>query len=297
MTFSELFRLSHRELVAHRTRNFAAIITMAVLSGLLLTVLFIVQGLENVTLRYAGAATDYTIFLASSYTDQALVFQRLGQYRGRLVTLTAEQEQALGGPLPDSVIVAQFDHLDDAYKYSSKADAETLHYRTDDYTIIELFTDQVAVYRFFRTQYQNFLRPACIILIVASVFILAFTMAHLLASNTKTSMLYRSIGASKLQLLGIYFLYLLELCAYTVLLAIILGLLLAGVMTAVGWNSCLTYLAANYPDAPTFLPILFGLNWQCLIVVSCIFGAAPVSFLLCLDQFSNRKIAQKLKGD
>lgn len=297
MILSELFQLSHRELAAHRTRSTATVVTMAVLSGLLLATLFIVQGLENVALRYAGATTDYAVFLASSYDDQALVFQRLSQYRGRLVTLTEEQKHALGETLPDSAIVAQFDHLDDAYQYSSKTDAEILHYRTKDYSIVELFTNQVAVYRFFRTQNQNFLLPACIVLTITSVLILAFTMAHLLASDTKTFMLYRSIGASRLQLLGIYFAYLLELCARTTLLAIAIGLSLAGIVTVVGWNSCLAQLTSIYPDAPTILPILFGLNWQCLIVIFCIFSAAPISFLLCLDQFSNRKIAQKLKGD
>ncbi len=299
MTIREVFRLSHREYTAYRTRSLATVITVGMLFGVLLAILFVVQGLENVVLRYAGDATDGIIYLASSYEGNRddLVMERLWKFGGEVVDLTDEQKVEIGEEIPESVVIAKFVDLKNAYGYYSKADAKELHYNTDDYQIVELFSNQVNAYRYFRDKNKDFIRPASIVLMVVSAFILAFTMAHLIASSTKTFVLYRSIGASRGQILLIYFVYLLELCVKAAVFAVVLALLIAGVATAVGWNYLLEQLTTLYPQAPQFLPILIGVNWRCLETIVCMFLAAPVSFLLCLDQFSNKKIAQKLKGD
>ncbi len=297
MTIKEIFRLSHRELVAYRTRSRATVITIGVLFGFLLAILFIMQGLENVALRYAGNKTDNVVYLASSYENRNLVLERISEFDGEITTLTNEQKAEIGEEIPDSFVLAKFDNLENAYRYYSKTDAKELHYNADDYEIVELFSNQVRAYRYFREKNRSFVRPASIVLMIVSAFILAFTMAHLIASSTKTFVLYRSIGASRVQLLIIYFVYLMELCVRAAIFAICLGLVLAAIMTGVGWNYLLEQLIEVYPNVPEFPPILLGVNWQCFEVIVCMFLAAPVSFLLCLDQFSNKKIAQKLKGD
>lgn len=297
MTIKEIFRLSHRELVAYRTRSRATVITIGVLFGFLLAILFIMQGLENVTMRYASNKTNGIIYLVSDYKDRGLILERISNYGGEITTLTNEQKAEIGEEIPDSFVLAKFDNLENAYRYYSKTDAKELHYNADDYEIVELFSNQVRAYRYFREKNRSFVRPASIVLMIVSAFILAFTMAHLIASSTKTFVLYRSIGASKSQLLIIYFVYLMELCVRAAIFAICLGLVLAAIMTGVGWNYLLEQLIEVYPNVPEFPPILLGVNWQCFEVIVCMFLAAPVSFLLCLDQFSNKKIAQKLKGD
>lgn len=299
MTFKELFRLSHREYTAYQTRSRATIITIGVLFGVLLAILFVVQGLENVVLRYAGDATDGEVYLASSYegSQNGLVVDRISRFDGEVTKLTDEQEAEIGEEIPESVVIAKFTNLKNAYEYYSKADAKELHYSVGDYQIAELFSNQVGAYRYFRDKNKDFIRPASLVLMAVSAFILAFTMAHLIASSTKTFVLYRSIGASRGQILLIYFVYLLELCVKAAVFAVVLALLIAGVVTAVGWNYLLEQLTTLYPQTPQFLPILLGVNWRCLETIACMFLAAPVSFLLCLDQFSNKKIAQKLKGD
>ncbi len=299
MTFKELFRLSHREYTSYRTRSRATVITIGVLFGALLAILFVVQGLENVVLRYASDATNGEVYLVSSYEGNRddLMMERLREFGGEVVDLTDEQKAEIGEEIPESVVIAKFTNLKNAYEYYSKADARELHYSADDYQIAELFSNQVSVYRYFRDKNKDFIRPASVVLMAVSAFILAFTMAHLIASSTKTFVLYRSIGASRGQILSIYFMYLLELCVKAAVFAVILALVLAGVGTAVAWNYLLEQLTTLYPQAPQFLPILLGVNWRCLETIVCMFLAAPVSFLLCLDQFSNKKIAQKLKGD
>lgn len=297
MTLRELFRLSHCEFTAYRTRSRATVITVGALFGLLLAVLVIFQGLENTVLSYAKYPTGGEIYLASSYERQAVLLERINKYGGEIVTLSDEQLEALGEELPASMIVTRFAQLSEAYNYASKEDYAELGYNPREYVVAELFSNQVRVYGYFREKRRTFVRPSCLVLLATSAFILAFTMAHLIAGSTKTFMLYRSIGASKRQLLLVYFGYLLELCARAALFAVVLALVLAGIVTAVGWNYFLAQLAEVYPAVPQFWPVLIGVNWSCAGVLCCMFLAAPLSFLLCLDQFSNKKIAQKLKGD
>lgn len=299
MTFREVFKLSHREFTAYRTRSVATIITIGALFGLLLSVLFIVQGLENVALRYAKDGTDGFIYLATSYerSDKYdLLLERLGHYRGEIVTLSPEQ-QPNAPELSPSTVVARFANLSDAYGYASKYDTDIFQYRIEDYGITELFSNQVSVYSYFRGLKTKLVRPISLILIVVSIFILAFTMAHLLSGSAKTFVLYRAIGASKTQILLIYFIYLVELCIFAALFAFALALFLTVLVTVIGWNYFSSQFAQVYPTASTYPPILLGFNWSCLAVLATIFLAAPCSFLLCLDQFSNQKFAQKLKGD
>lgn len=291
MTFGELLRLSHREFTAYKTRSRTTIVTIGILFGMLLAALLIIQGLENVVLKYAGDAMDGYVYLASTYEgvdDDSVVLARIKSFDGEVVALTSEQKAEIGEKIPESVIIAKFSNLDKAYEYYNNS---------NNYQVVELFSNQIGVYRYFRDKNRDFVLPISVVLVVVSAFILAFTMAHLIASSTKTFVLYRSIGASRWQLLLIFFVYLLELCVWAAVFAVILALILAGIATGVCWNSLLVQLTAIYPNAPNYWPILVGVNLRCIEVILCMFLAAPVSFLLCLDQFSSKKTAQKLKGD
>lgn len=297
MTLREIFRLSHRELVAYRTRSVATVVTVGALFGLLLMILFAVQGLENVVFRYARDATGGEVFLVSDYKDPDLVRERIQEYDGKIVMFSMEELEKLGGELPETTIVAKFTDLKKAYAYYVKGDKMEWGYDSEKYQIEEIYSNQMGVYRYFREKNQDLVWPVTAVLVIVSAFILAFTMAHLIASSTKTFVLYRSIGATRGQLLMIYFVYLMELCAASALFAVTVALILAGILTAAFWNYLSTQLHEFYPEAPSFWPILIGVNWRELAVLVSMFMVAPVSFLLCLDQFSSKKIAQKLKGD
>lgn len=297
MTLREIFRLSHRELVAYRTRSVATVVTVGALFGLLLMILFAVQGLENIVFRYARDATGGEVFLVSDYKDPDLVRERIQEYDGKIVIFSTEELEKLGGELPETTVVAKFTDLKKAYAYYAKGDKTEWGYDSEKYQIEEIYSNQMGVYRYFREKNQDLVWPVTVVLVIVSAFILAFTMAHLIASSTKTFVLYRSIGATRGQLLMIYFVYLMELCAASALFAVAVALILAGILTAAFWNYLSTQLHEFYPEASSFWPILIGANWREMAVLVSMFMVAPVSFLLCLDQFSNKKIAQKLKGD
>lgn len=230
MTCRELFRLSHREFTAYQTRSRATVIVIGTMFGVLLAVLMVVQGLENVVLKYANDAMSGDLVNVDQCTE--------------------ENPVASG-----------------------------------------------CVRKFFRDKNRDFVHPATIVLMAIAALILALTLAHLLSSNVKIFVLYRSLGASKLQLLLIYLMYLWEICMRAAIFAIVLALIIAGIVTAVGWNYLSGLLAATYPEAHEFWPVLLGVNEWCLGTLVYMLLTVPIAFLLCLDQFSDKKLTQRLKGD
>lgn len=300
MKLREVYKLARREYTAYKTRSRATAIVIGVLFGLLIGILFVVQGLEDTVLRYAGVATDGAIYLGSSYdngADDDLIRERIEKYGGRIVSLSEQQEQQLGGTLPENITVAKFSDLHQANVYYSRMDAHEMGYDVKKYQIEELFSDQIEVYRYFQEKNRTLIKPISLTLVIAASFILAFTMAHSISSNTKSFMLYRSIGASKRQLFSIYFVYLIIICFQAMCFALVLGLFIGVLATGLSGNYFSEQLAKHYPESTGHLIMLIGLNWRCAAVILGMYLAAPVSFLLCLDQFSNQKIIQKLKGD
>lgn len=287
MRLKEAWRLSHREFVAFRTRSIATVVTIGVLFGLLLAAIIIVQGLEDVALRYARAETaGGEIYLMSEYAeDQNVVLRRIDKYGGVVTESSSE------------AVMAKFDNVRWAYEYAELGDAREMRYDARQYRVEEVRGTQLAVYRYFRAMNRDFVRPICVVLLVVSALILAFTLAHLVSQSARTFALYRSLGASRGQVLVIYFLYLLEICFWAMLFAVGIAIMLAGIATAVGWNYLTEQFGRHYSDVGFVPPILLGLNWMCAEVVAWMFGSAPVAFLLCLDQFSERKMALKMKGD
>lgn len=300
MKFREYLALSHREFTTYRTRSIATIIAVGILFGLVLGIITIAQGLEDTILRYAGDATNGKVYLASAYEGgerNDLILERIAAYNGELVSFTDEIAEATTNLSFRPQFVAIFDRLSDAYNYSSMKDYVERHYNYKIYYTAELFSNQVAVYSYFRQKDAKLIVPISAILLITAAFILAFTMAHILSQNTKTFLLYRSLGAARSQILLVYFFYLLELCFYAMIFAILLALIIAGIFTGWAWQFLSSQMAELYPNSPFFPPILIGINFKSILTILLIFAAAPFSFLLCIDQFSARRIALKLKGD
>lgn len=296
MFFTSLFHLSHREFSAFHTRSRATIITIGLLFGILLGVTMTLQGLENVVLRHAGEATNGLIYFASDYDGgrrPELVLERIAYYGGEVTVVPSADLQELNFT---PQYIAVFRDRAQAYDYYAKDDTSRFNYSANSYRIAELYTRQMPAYAYFR-QLNRTLRPLLIILIIAAVFILTFTTAHLIAQSTLNISLYRSLGASRPQIFGIYLAYLFELCFYAAVFAIILALILSGIATACCWSSLQSELIQAYPGTASYPPILLGFNWQCLLIIITIFLSAPLAFLLCIDQFSAKKLASRLKGD
>ncbi len=299
MKLREAMRLAHREVAAERTRSRATIVTVGLLFGVLLAGLMVMQGLENLVMKYADGTKDGKIYFLVSCggdCDEGVVRDWIKRYGGiensNEITRMWRDENAM-----EAVLVVEFDDLKEAYSYYENAGPDELHYRREDYEIQEILGNQVGVYGYFREKEAELVRPISIGMMTVAVVILALTLGHVMASEVKTGVIYRAVGASRRQLALIYLLYLGELCLKAIGFAVVLSIILVGVATAVGWNYLIGQITFRYPKATDIWPILWGMNRYCVAVVGGMILAVPVAFILCLDQFSDRKLVEKMKGE
>lgn len=306
MRLAEAWRLARRELVAYRTRSWATVVTVGLLFGLVMGGLLVWRGLENWQLGYAGAETGGEVYLASSYEGaraMEVLLARVNAYGGRIVEPTAEDEDELaafseaGSVNGDETVVVWFESPRAAYDYYRMEDEAEFGYNAQKMRMQELGGGQMVVYAQYRRLEQVVLVPVLVVLLVAGSLILALTMAHVLTQNTKTFVLYRTLGASRLQVEGIYLLYLVMLGGLALGLAMVVALTVAGLATVGLWGWLVEIAARTYPGVGFRVPILLGWSGWLGLVAGVMLVVVPLALLLCQDQFSERKLALKLKGD
>ena len=307
MRLAEAWRLARRELVAYRTRSWATVVTVGLLFGLVMGGLLVWRGLENWQLGYAGAETGGEVYLASSYEGaraMEVLLARVNAYGGRIVEPTAEDEDELAdfseaGSVngDETVMVVWFESPRAAYDYYRMEDEVEFGYNAQKMRMQELGGGQMVIYAQYRRLERVVLVPVLAVLLVAGSLILALTMAHVLTQNTKTFVLYRTLGASRLQVEGIYLLYLVILGGLALGLAMVVALVVAGAATAGLWTWLSETAARTYPGVGFRAPILLGWSGWLALVAGVMLAAVPLALLLCQDQFSERKLALKLKGD
>lgn len=186
-----------------------------------------------------------------------------------------------------------------ALKYARATMDDGAEYSCEDEAVNNPNSDN-AVYgvcRYFQKAVKDWVGPVSVVLMIVGALILAFTLAHVISQDARTFMLYLTIGASKGQIFIVYLVYLLEICVCAVLFAVVIGVVLAGVITAVGWDFLMMSLAETFPDVHQYAPVLLGWSWRCTGVIGMMFVMVPAAFVLCLDQFSEKKIALRLKGN
>ena len=307
MRLAEAWRLARRELVAYRTRSLATVVTVGLLFGLVMGGLLVWRGLENWQLGYAGAETGGEVYLASSYEGARAVevlLARVNAYGGRIVEPTAEDEDELAafseaGSVngDETVIVVWFESPRAAYDYYRMEDEAEFGYNAQKMRMQELGGGQMVIYAQYRRLERVVLVPVLAVLLVAGSLVLALTMAHVLTQNTKTFVLYRTLGASRLQVEGVYLLYLVILGGLALGLAMVVALTVAGLETAGLWGWLSEIAARTYPGVGFRVPILLGWSGWLGLVAGVMLVAVPLALLLCQDQFSERKLALKLKGN
>lgn len=307
MRLAEAWRLARRELVAYRTRSIATVVTVGLLFGLVMGGLLVWRGLEHWQLGYAGTETGGEVYLASSYEGARAVevmLARVNAYGGRIAEPTAEDEDELADFSEaglvngdETVIVVWFESPRVAYDYYRMEDEVEFGYNAQKMRVQELRGGQMVIYAQYRRLERVVLVPVLAVLLVAGSLILALTMAHVLTQNTKTFVLYRTLGASRLQVEGVYLLYLVILGGLALGLAILVALAVAGLATAGLWGWLSEIAARTYPGVGFRAPILLGWSGWLGLVAGVMLVAVPLALLLCQDQFSERKLALKLKGD
>ncbi len=161
---------------------------------------------------------------------------------------------------------------------------------------VDLFGNTVSVAASF-AYVEYTLSVIGIVLLVIATCIASITLKHVIDEDVQTIALYRSMGASRFDVLLIYFCYFVELCLMSILACIVISLLFAGVLALIYGGELGTTLMRAYGLATVPSVSFIGFNSKVIIVLLMIILVAPLSLLLTLRRFSAKHIAKKLKED
>lgn len=222
--------------------------------------------------------------ISSGYRDDVLVVERGNDWRPE--KYVAEKVS----------IVAKFDNVRDAYNYIQMNDENEFNYSALQAEAREIFSSQTGIYGAVRNAEKK-LGILEIILLVVAIIIMAFTFAHLIDQNAAMIALYRSIGATTKDIVLISCCYLLQLCLGAIVLATVIGLIIAGVTTVMNMEQLKIVVEQFYGVKNQGEMILIGFNWWYVGTVGMMLLAVPVVFLLVCDHLSTKRIAMRLKRD
>ena len=187
--------------------------------------------------------------------------------------------------------VIKFETAEEAYDY-----IEEMNKNQNNVRAREIFGNQTSVVAAIKNA-EKTLGFAMWALTVVAVIIMAVTFAHLISMEVRTVMLYRSMGATTGQVVIIYLAYLVELCLMAVVVATVIGALIAGVMTIMNAAELERVLSRYYEVEGGGRILLWGWSAKYWCIVGLMMLIAPVAFLLIYDQLSVKYLARKLKED
>lgn len=123
------------------------------------------------------------------------------------------------------------------------------------------------------------LRIVELAVIVIVAIIMFFTFLKVLGDQTSEVRLYRSLGASTFDICLIYGAYLVEVCLYTIIFMLILGLAVAGLTSLLNATAFSDVLTVAYSQTFAWPKILIGWNPELLRLVRALFLVAALSLL------------------
>ncbi len=185
---------------------------------------------------------------------------------------------------------AKFPTVEDAYDYYKEVIAGSRTRNCD-----EAFTSQLRTYMNFRGS-RGTRKTLMIIVLVIAAIIMIGTYVYLLDQELHTMVVYQALGASKKDLIVISLGYLLEIGIATVVYAVLGGMIAALIVSGLnaGYAGEMITKLFNIESARV---IFLGWGVEVLWVVLTVMAMAPVSLLLTIDQFSTKRLSQKLKRD
>lgn len=180
--------------------------------------------------------------------------------------------------------------------FSDYDEAADFYLETSDarkYDIRTIFPSTICTKGELKANYEA-LKWLSIILAIAGVAINIFTLIQVILSERSTIALYRSLGASGIDIFMIYFFYLLELCIISVILATAIGFVGALIISNNHEKYILDSLELGFgyriPERP-----MIGLNWRYFAIVGIMLLIAPICTLLSSPAFSAKNTAKKMK--
>lgn len=199
------------------------------------------------------------------------------------------------------IVFARFENVKSAYKYyrdEANYCAEFDHifancgenYR---YWVAPAVADPLRTYEVFRNVWTVFEIAAAVLGVIAVIIALS-TYARLINKDIKLISLYYAMGATKRQIRAIYIVYLMMLSMMAVVFAIIIGLVLATIFSAVNMTGLSQTFALGLGVIQERI-FLVGWNNLILVTVPVMALVAIVAVVFGNGNFSAKELAKKLK--
>ncbi len=189
------------------------------------------------------------------------------------------------------VYLIRFPTLSQALAYQ-----DNVYAHSSSITMYELFSNALGTYRSFRDSNAKTMLLLRNIALFISIVIVIGTFVYLLDQDLKAMVIYRALGATTADLWLISLGYLLEISLSLIIYALLGGIIFALIISGIDSNYLRSCFSGLYNTAPPHT-VLLGWSSTALWVILSVIVAAPISLLLMLDQFSVKRLSQKLKKD
>ena len=289
------WRLASRELAAHRVQSAVVVLAVGLMLGVLIAALAVVRGLEQLCVTAAGAATGGQVYLLSDLgtTDgDAEIAAQAQAQGGRVLSPDAAELQELGGlPAGAAGTVVALTSVADAAAYQQEMLAT---FGSEHYQDTELFTEQLSVYSGWRSFDAGLVTPAFWVGLGATLLVATCVLSYVLLGRTQTMARYRTLGASRGQLVVTFGVYLLALSGLMLATAFLVALLLvAAASLAFGlWLEPWPGICAEAFSGGHWL---WGWDARMSLVLALPVAATGATLLLNLDQFFDHKLSKRIK--
>jgi ABC-type lipoprotein release transport system permease subunit len=131
---------------------------------------------------------------------------------------------------------------------------------------------------------------------IVAVIIMASTLSRILNDESQSIALYRSMGASTRDIMQIYMIYIIMLCALACIAATIIGVALSGTATLLISSDLSSNIMYFYGVSRVANATLLMFDARILLVLLTIFIVGMLCFLLLLDKLTSRNIVKNLKS-
>ena len=179
--------------------------------------------------------------------------------------------------------LAKFANFEAAYQFASAkvcVDEFGACEFLPEYNVVPLVGNQIqTTYRFQLVNFVLNLVKYAIMLI--ALIVMLITCIKVIQAEAITIKLYRSLGASSSDLNIIYGAYLLEFCLFTVAFALMVGVIIAGIISLCSATGLGEMLSIAYARELTGTPVLLGWNFSLTEVIIVMLLVAPLGLLLC----------------
>ena len=191
-------------------------------------------------------------------------------------------------------VAAAYDYYRDKVNYCSETDRIFNMCGKDyKYQVVSAISDPIMTYENLQNVWLVFRIVAAVLAVIALIIALS-TYARLIGKDMKIISLYHALGATKGQIRMVYIVYLLMLSLMAVGFAIIIGLALAAILSAVNMESMKQVWSLAFG---TQAKEIWLIGWNNLIwwLAGVILLTAIVAVVLGNGNFTSKELAKKMK--